>query len=93
MDDGVEVAALIGLRVVDHRGRRLGRIIAVIHGRERIDVLVEGRGFIRRRSHRFPIERIAVDARGRACITAPLLPMPATEAGAAVERRVGSGRG
>ena len=72
---GDEPPSLIGRKAVDAAGRRLGRVIAVIHGRDRTDVLIEGRGLVRRRSRRVAIEHVHVDARGRAVLSggAPIL--------------------
>ena len=41
-------ATLIGCTAVDEEGRRLGRVIAIIHRRDGADVLIERRRWLRR---------------------------------------------
>jgi hypothetical protein len=61
-------AALIGCVALDTKGRRLGRVVAVIHKARGADVLVEGRVWLRRRSYRFPVDAITrIDARHLRC--------------------------
>jgi hypothetical protein len=52
-------AALIGRPVIDAGGVHLGRVIAVIHRAQGADVLVEQRGWLRRRrTYRFAIDDV-----------------------------------
>ena len=62
-------AELLGCKVVDARGRRVGRVIAVIHKARGADVLVEGRRwFLRRWSRRFQQEDVTLLAPGVAMV-------------------------
>ena len=90
MDTGIDTRALLGRTAVDERGRRLGRVVAVVHGRERADVLVEGRGIIRRRSRRFPLENVSLDERGRVRIVGPAPVLAVVDGGDDVQPRVGT---
>ena len=49
-------AVLIGRAVVAVSGRRLGRVVAVIHRADSTDVLVEGRRWLHHHSHRFALD-------------------------------------
>ena len=55
---------LVGCVAVDAEGRRLGRVIAVIHRARGVDVLIEGRRWLRRRSFRFALEDVTQAADG-----------------------------
>jgi len=61
---------LIGRRAVDAGGRRLGRVIAVIHKARGADVLIEGRVWLRRRTHRCSIDNVTISAAGTVVVSA-----------------------
>src|ERR1035437_4536082 len=55
--------SVIGLPVTDSEARRLGRVVAIIHKRDGVEVLVEGRRWLRRRTYGFSADdRIATEA-------------------------------
>ena len=60
---------LLGCRVIDVGGRRLGRVIAVIHKAHGADVLIEGRRwFFQRHSRRVELDDIVLMAPGLAAM-------------------------
>ena len=70
-------AELLGRAAVDLRGRRLGRIIAVIHTARGADVLIEARAwFFRRTTVRCSLHSVSLLPSGVALVT--LIPEPRT---------------
>jgi len=60
---------LLRCRVVDQRGRGVGRVVAVIHKALGVDVLIEHRTWcLRRRSWRCPLEEVTLLAPGVATV-------------------------
>lgn len=49
-------AAFIGRTVTDARGRRIGRVVAIVHKTHGIDALVDGRRWLVHHSHRFDVD-------------------------------------
>ena len=58
-------ATLVGCVAVDTEGRRLGHVIGVIHRARGVDVLIEGRLWLRRRNYRFALEDVVQVDDGR----------------------------
>ena len=56
--------SVIGLPVTDSEARRLGRVVAIIHKRDGVDVLVEGHRWVRRRTYRFSADDLAASESG-----------------------------
>jgi hypothetical protein len=60
-------ASLFGCEVVSVTGRRLGRVIALIHRADGCDVLVERRHWLRRTGQRFDLDDLVQVDRFRFC--------------------------
>jgi hypothetical protein len=56
--------SVIGLPVTDSEARRLGRVVAIIHKRDGVDVLVEGHRWVRRRTYRFSADDLTATEAG-----------------------------
>ncbi len=56
--------SVIGLPVTDSEARRLGRVVAIIHKRDGVDVLVEGRRWLRRRTYGFSADDLTATEAG-----------------------------
>jgi hypothetical protein len=85
--------ALIDRVVIDWRGRRLGRVIAVIHKAEGIDVLVEGRRWLLYRGYRFAADDLTWTADGRVVVSVRSMPGRRHEARVIGMDRVSGGKG
>ena len=56
--------SVIGLPVTDSEARRLGRVVAIIHKRDGVDVLVEGHRWLRRRTYGFSADDLTATEAG-----------------------------
>lgn len=62
-------ASVIGREVLDQDGRRLGRIVAIIHKSAGVDVLVSGHRWLRRRTYRLEGDLLSMRDDGRLSVT------------------------
>lgn len=65
--DRFDPAALFGCAIVNDAGRRLGRVIALIHRGDGCDVLVERRRFLRHTALRLDLDDLVQMGRDRYC--------------------------